>query len=1374
MGLVRLSICWLFICITGWCFGQEKQYHFVHLDIKNGLSHNQISAIYKDKEGFMWFGTQEGLNKYDGYTFKVFRHDAANPSSLSDDRINNFYEGPGGKLWIDAGYIYNIYDPVTEKFERNVLPVQKQMGLPFNQYPDLIKKDSNGNFWYLFNKNQIYVCDTSGHRVRIIEHRNTPLFKPDNITYVEPDHRGGMWIMFETGVLQKINVNTGKVVYTSHALSREAGYTKRFYRCIADRQGCLWVYEAGSGTGIYYLDPVNNKLQHFDNKSSIGRLNCNIINNIVEDNKGVMWVATDHGGINLIDKNTFKVRYILNQEDDPMSISENSGILYMDDQGIMWFGTYKRGINYYHENIIKFPIYRHYLSVPGSLIYNDVNHFAEDGAGNLWIGTNGGGLFYFNRSTGKFRQYKHQEDNTNSLSNDIVISLCVDHEKKLWIGTYFGGLDCFDGKKFIHYRHNPKNSTTVADDRIWSLLEDSSNRLWVGTLQGGLDRFDRQTQTFIHYPPFQPNSVNSGQISNIFEDKDQNLWFGGYYGLDVLIKKTGQFVHYIHDPANSNSLIMNNVTSVVQDRQGLMWIGTSEGLNILDTKSRKFYRVSKDDGLPDNMIISILEDNSGSMWVSTSQGLSNIVLKRAKNQPYTFQFHNFNESDGLQGSEFNPNCCFKTKKGELIFGGAAGFNLFDPAKISYNENKPVLVFTDLLMFNKPLSPGDNVNGHVILSRSISATEAISLKYNENAFSIAFAGINYLNSGKTVLQYKLEGFDKVWFNDLKAQRATYTNLDPGTYTFKVRAINSAGKPFEKSLKLAITITPPFWKTPLAYTLYLLSIIGAILYARHRGIKKIENKFALERERQEARRMHEVDTMKINFFTNISHEFRTPLSLILAPIEKMLKSADDRDSQRKLMLVHQNAKRLLNMINQLLDLSKISAHKLDLNLQEGDIIKSIKESCEQFLELAEKKHIKFSFRYVGDAIVVQFDSDKIERILFNLLSNAIKFTPENGLVGVEVALISATESEMSILEIKVKDSGIGIAPDMQQKIFERFFQTSMPASVINQGSGIGLAIVKDFVDLMGGTITIESTPGKGSCFMVCLPFKVSKPIQKIEVDLGDDSEETIYLPEASRAKKRDKSILILVVEDNRDFSNYIRDDLSQFYTVAEAANGKEGWQKALALHPNLIISDINMPESNGMEFCKKIRSDKRTEHIPFILVTAFTAEEQELIGLQTGANDYLTKPFNFDILHSKIKNLLQHQQLVKQTYQKQVAAKASELEIETPDMKFMRKALAVIEKNMSDPAFSVEELSSEMNMSRVTLYKKTFHLTGKAPLDLIKSVRLKRAVQLLKTNQYTIAEIAYQVGYNDPRYFTKAFKSEFAMLPSQFNADVESGD
>ncbi|MFI5138653.1 MAG: two-component regulator propeller domain-containing protein [Sphingobacteriales bacterium] len=1021
MGFARLSICWLFICITGWSFGQEKQYHFLHLDIKNGLSDNQVSAIYKDKKGFMWFGTQEGLNKYDGYTVKVFRHDANNPTSLSDDGITNIQEGPCGKLWIYTHSVCNIYDPVTEQFERNISRVLKQMGLPFTPYPDAIKKDHNGNYWFLFNRHEIYVCDTSGHRIRSIQYHNTPLFLNDNIADIEPDHQGFMWIAFETGILQKININTGKVVTTSRLLSTFTNNAKSLYRFIADRQGSLWIYEPGGGTGIYYLDPLNNKFQHFDNRSAIARLNYNVVNNIAEDNKGNMWVATDHGGINLIDRNTFSVRYIVNQEDDPMSISENSGILYIDNQGIVWFGTYKRGIDYYQENIIKFPIFRHYASVPGSLNYNDVDHFAEDGAGNLWIGTNGGGLFYFDRATGKFKQYKHEENNANSLSNNVVISLCIDHEKKLWIGTYFGGLDCFDGSKFIHYRHNPKNNTTIADDRIWSILEDSSDRVWIGTFSAGLDRFDRETQTFIHYQPFQPNSVRSGLISNIFEDKDQDLWFGGYFGLDVLIKKTGQFIHYIHDSANANSIVSNYVKSIIRDRHGLMWIGTINGLDILDTETGKFYHISKEDGLPGNVVIGILEDNFGNMWVSTSKGLSNIVLKPGKKQPYTYQFHNFDESDGLQGGEFNPNSCFKTRKGELIFGGAAGFNLFDPAKISYNENRPVLAFTDLLMFNKPLSPADDINGHIILSKSISATDTISLKYDENALSIRFADLNYLNHGKTVLQYKLDGFDKVWFNDLKARKATYTNLDPGNYTFKVRAINSAGKPFDKSLTLVIKITPPFWKTPLAYMLYLSLILGAILYARHWGIKKIENKFALEQERQEARRMHEVDTMKINFFTNISHEFRTPLSLILAPVEKMLKSADDRDSHRKLTLVHQNAKRLLNMINQLLDLSRISAHKLDLNLKEDDIIKSIKESCEQFLDLAEKKHIRFTFRYAGDAVIVQFDSEKIERILFNLLSNAIKFTPENGLVGVDVALISAKESEMSILEIKLMTQG-----------------------------------------------------------------------------------------------------------------------------------------------------------------------------------------------------------------------------------------------------------------------------------------------------------------------------------------------------------------
>ncbi len=1357
----------LFICLTSAAIAQNGQYQFLRLDISNGLSHNQINCIYKDSKGFMWFGTMSGLNKYDGYNFKVYKHDSKNPHSLTGDYIANISEGPDQKLWIATRNGYNIYDPKTERFDHDIALVQKSLGMPAKSISN-IKEDARGNFWFIYTDLGIYIYDPVNKRTKFLDHSSTKLLKSDHITDITPDAQGNVWIIYDTGFIEKFDVALGKIGFHSDVLSKQNSNALQRYRISVDKEGALWIYAAASELGVYYLDPAKRDIAHFDKSpTSLCKLNSNIISNIVQDDKGMVWVATDHGGINLINKKTFQVQYLLNREDDPKSIAQNSLILYKDSQNIMWLGTYKRGISYYHENIIKFPVYHHFASDPNSLPFEDVNHFAEDDAGNLWIGTNGGGLIYFNRKTGKYKQYKHDQQNQNSLSNDVVISLCMDHEKKLWIGTYFGGLDCFDGKKFTHYRHTEKDDSSISDDRVLSILEDSANRLWIGGWSGGLNLFNRGNKTFYHYKPFQPNSVHSGWIASIFEDKDGNLWLGGYYGIDELVKKTGKFVHYIHDGHNPNSLIMNNITCVVQDSRGLMWIGTLEGLNILDTKTNKFSLLLKENGLPDNIVINIREDNKHTMWLSTSKGICNAILTPGSNNKYNYQFRYFDETDGLQGREFNANASLKTKAGELIFGGAKGFNIFDPLRISNTVTNPVLALTDLQMFNKSVSPGEDIDGHVILNTAISQTKQIDLKYNENAFSVEFADLNYFNPGKIKLEYQLEGFNKTWVpSDAKIRKAIYTNLDPGDYVFKVRAIKNDGVPYGKPVSLSVVIEPPLWKTHIAYLLYIFSFVGILFYIRKRGIKRIETRFELERERQVAKNMHELDMMKIEFFTNVSHEFRTPISLILAPVEKMLKQVDDKDSQRKLQLVHQNAKRLLNMINQLLDFSKISVQKIKLDITEGDIIKSIQASCDLFADLAEKKHIKFTVTQQATPAVVLFDSDKIEKIIFNLLSNAFKFTPEDGSVEVDLNLLAAATTEMSVLEIKVKDSGIGIPAEKHGKIFERFFQHDMPASLINQGSGIGLSITKSFVDLMGGTISVESSPGNGSCFTVRLPFMVPKRAIEVIQEIPETEDVEVLLTDVVANEKRDKTITILIVEDNYEFRTYLKEDLKQFYTIVEASNGKEGWQKALALHPNLIISDINMPEIDGIDFCKKIRLDKRTEHIPFILLTAFTGEEQHLIGLETGANDYLTKPFNFEILHFKVKNLLKHQQSVKQTYQKQIDVKPGELEVETPDVKFMKKLVMVIEKNIPNADFSVEELSSQMNMSRVTLYKKMFNLSGKTPVEFIKSVRLKRAVQLLETNQYTISEIAYQVGYNDPRYFAKNFKAEYTVLPSHY--------
>jgi signal transduction histidine kinase/ligand-binding sensor domain-containing protein/DNA-binding response OmpR family regulator len=1185
---------------------------------------------------------------------------------------------------------------------------------------------------------------------------------------MEEDASGNLWLAYNDGVVELFDVKRNAITYHTDIFKKAANNKARNYSITIDSEGDLWVFNPNMDSGVYYYSPRTGRFRYITKESAETPLTSNIIISIIQADDGLIWISTDHGGVNLLDKKSGKITYLVNREDDPKSLGQNTVLLYKDNTGIMWAGTLKEGVSYYHKNIIRFPLYRHFSSDPRSLRFEDVNKFVEDKKGNLWIGTNGGGLIYFDRKTGKFTQYKHDPGNPNSLSSDIIVSLCIDHDQQLWIGTYFGGLDHFDGRKFIHYKHNDKVPTSIADDRVWNILEDSSNRLWIGTFAAGLQIFDRDKKIF--FAPFKQTVIKSPYVSALFEDTKGDLWVGGYLGISKILKNGRGVIYYNYKNNDPNSLISDDIYNIMQDSRGLMWIATRYGLSILNPETNRFISLTKKDGLPDKQVLKVLEDGRGAMWLSTSNGLSRITLTPG-NGTYKFQFENFDETDGLQGREFTVNAALKTNKGELIFGGSHGFNIFDPLSIHPNIDEPKLIFTGFQLFNKSIAANEAVDGHVILSKAISATQEITLNHSENVFTIEFAALNFFNPNKITHQYMLEGFDKEWLTaDNATRKATYTNLDGGNYTFKVRAIGQEGKWKPSYIKLKIKVLPPFWKSPIAYVIYVFSILAVLYYIRKQGIKKIETRFEIERVRKEAQDKHELDIMKIDFFTNVSHEFRTPIALIMAPVEKLLKQADDNYSRRKLQMVLENSKRLLNMINQLLDFSKMAVKKLQLDLREGDIIKIIKEACDLFTDLADKKNISFSFKCDTDSGFVFFDQDKVERILFNLLSNAFKFTPDFGSVAVEANLLESNSVEMILLEIKVIDSGVGIPAEKHNKIFERFFQNDMPASLINQGSGIGLSITKEFVDLMGGAISIESEHGKGSCFIVRLPLRISQENNFTGIE---NTPEEVEAPKPDRPsqEKRNKNITVLIVEDNPDFRGCLKDDLRHLYTISEAVNGKDGWQKALALHPDLIISDINMAEIDGIDFCKKIRSDKRTEHIPFILITAFTGDERQLAGLETGANDYLSKPFNFDILRFKVHNLLKNQQVVKETYRRQIEAKPGDLEIETPDTKFMKKLLAVIEENIPNANFSVELLSSKMNMSRTTLYNKVFNLSGKTPVEFIRSVRLKRAAQFLLTKQFTIAETAYEVGFNDAKYFSKVFKEEFLMTPSEYLDSVD---
>lgn len=1361
---------------------QEVQYRFARLDISNGLSHNQVNCILKDKKGFMWFGTMSGLNRYDGYTIRTFKHDLRDSSSISDNYISNLFEGPFGGIWVNTREGFNIYDSGTASFTRDIGATLKKLSLPDALITEIME-DSKGNYWFAHASSGLYrYSPATGTTIsfRPREGDNSSL-STASIAAIEEDKHGDLWVLHTNGILEQLNGESFEVIYRNNILTGKTGeYTSRGISnpCLfIDAEDDLWIYFDSTAGGVYYFNRRQKVFSHFSSSPGRARLNNDIVTGIVQDRKGLIWIGTDHGGINLIDKRTFTVRHILYNEDDEKSLSQNSIYsLYKDDAGIIWAGTYKKGINYYHEGIIKFRHYQHQRSNPESLPYNDINAFVEDEKGNLWIGTNGGGLLYFDREKNSFRRFLHDPSDPGSLSNDVIVCLCLDHQGKLWIGTYYGGLNCYEGGRFTHYKHDPERPESLSDNRVWEIIEDSDNDLWIGTLNGGLNLFDREGNTFSHYKSDDTNSVTSNYIADLTEDAEGNLWVGTSHGINVLDPASGRFSYYLHEAGVPGSLSNNNVVTVMEDSRGLVWVGTREGLNLLDKQRNRFRVFRKEDGLADNTVLGILEAENGDLWISTTNGISRLTVSASSGtDSLEFRFKNFDEADGLQGKAFNENAELKTRNGELIFGGANGFNIIDPGEIHFNKSTFPVVLTELQLFNRQVDVGDTINDRVMLTRSITETKSITFRHSEDVISLEFAALSFFHPEKIRYAYILEGFNDHWLTtDALQRKVTYTNLDPGEYLLRIKASNNEGVWSRDELLLRIRVRPPFWETPLAFLIYVLLIIAILLLARRFILERERIKFRLVQERTEARRMHELDMMKIRFLTNISHEFRTPISLILSPVEKLVKQTGSVGDKNHLLMIQRNARRLLNLVNQLLDFRKIEVQELQLNLAENNIVQFVREITWSFSDVSETKNVALSFYSEMLDLHTAFDADKLEKILFNLLSNAFKFTPGGGAIQVKLGLQPAEDGREQQLKIQVIDNGIGIPADKQEKVFERFFQNEIPVSMLNQGSGIGLSIAREFVQLHKGSLHLSSHPGKGSCFTVLLPLEKSGPLIFTK---NRDGQGTGLLVSGrkrrpginqSGAHERKKN-QVLLVEDNEDFRFYLKDGLKDDFVILEAGNGREGWEMAMEHIPDIIVSDIMMPEMNGMDLCRKIRTDLRTSHIPVILLTALAEEEQLLEGLETGADDYVTKPFSFDVLFLRIKNLVAQRELVRKSFQKHMEIRPSEVNVTPLDERLIQKAIALVEENMGNTDFSVEDLSGKLNMSRVALYKKLLSLTGKSPIEFIRVIRLKRAAQLLGKSQLTVSEIAYQVGFNNPKYFTQYFKKEFKVPPSRYQSE-----
>lgn len=882
---------------------------------------------------------------------------------------------------------------------------------------------------------------------------------------------------------------------------------------------------------------------------------------------------------------------------------------------------------------------------------------------------------------------------------------------------------------------------------------------------GGLQCLEPLSGTFETYTSNNSALLENNVTSLCWVD-DNTLFFGtASQGVGTMDMRTRE-IKKIQGQSDSMKLSNDAVNHVYKDSRGLVWIATREGLNVYDTRRHMFLDLFPVVEAKGNFIAAITEDQERNMWVSTSRKVIRVTVASDGKGSYLFDSRAYNSEDGLQNCDFNQRSIKTLHNGIIAIGGLYGVNIFAPDHIRYNKMLPNVMFTGLSLFDEAVKVGQSYGGRVLIEKELNDVENVEFDYKQNIFSVSFASDNYNLPEKTQYMYKLEGFNNDWLTlPVGVHNVTFTNLAPGKYVLRVKAINSDGYVGIKEATLGIVVNPPFWMSWWAYLLYAAGLVVVLFLARYRMLKREREKFHLQQIENEVAKNEEINNMKFRFFTNVSHELRTPLTLIISPLEGMLKETTDELQSTRLQLMYRNAQRLLHLVNQLLDFRKGEMSTHQLSLSEGDIISYVHSVCNSFLLMADKKHIQFSFFSGIDTFSMAFDADKVGKIVMNLLSNAFKFTPEGGRVTVMIEHVTGTPDT---LEIKIADTGIGISDVDKEHIFDRFYQADHKGVEETTGNGIGLSLVRDFVTLHEGEVKVFDNIGTGSVFVIQFPVKhVETQVQLPEetgMSVGDEEDREMK-EEVREETGRKDSPLLLVVDDNEDFRIFMRYSLELQYRVKLAVNGNEAWEMMQEELPDLVISDVMMPQMDGNELCRLIKQDKRTAHIPVILLTARQNTEAKLEGLQTGADDYVTKPFNMTILVLRIRKLIELSRYHRVT-QGMIDPAPSEIVITSLDEKLIEKAIKYVEDNMSRTELSVEELSRELGMSRVHLYKKLLQITGKTPIEFIRVIRLKRAAQLLRESQLHVSEVAFEVGFNNPKYFSRYFKDEFGVLPSVY--------
>jgi signal transduction histidine kinase/ligand-binding sensor domain-containing protein/DNA-binding response OmpR family regulator len=1294
---------------------QNPHLAFETLSVEQGAPIH-VSCILQDETGFLWIGTWSGLCRYDGYSFMSYKHDPDDTSSIADNMLSTLYEDKSGVLWIGCRLGLDKLDKLSGTFKHYV------------PNPSATGGDKSNSVWD--------ICEGKD---------------------------GGLWI--GTGDdLCRFDRARGEFTYLRHD-SAGPGSVSDIYE---GRDGSLWF---GTATGLAEYDFETGKFKHFwsdpGNRDKLWLTNTSAhwVKTIYGDDTGILWLGTNGG---LVEHNPkegtfFNYRYGPTDLFNPQHPENRFTSICQDVvSGVLWIGS-SRGLFSFDPKSKKFV----------QQLDEGVTSVYSERSGTLWVGTNTA-VKKLNRTKLPFRKYP---------MGDIACTLVNGSAGKLWVYAYTkGGWLQFDPRteRFVPYSFGTDYLYFVYPEGDLSLLaRDGSSYIrdtlgnitfslgpswkdfnhslsfgcktsrgyYAGTHDGGLYLRDPRTQRVTKV-----TKLKRG-IYFIYEDRLGSLWVatrgGGLFRYD---QANNTFAEFVSDNRNPSSVSGREINQIYEDKKGRLWFATISGLDRYERSTSGFSHFTARNGLPSDNIRGILEDDHGYLWLNTAKGI-------VKFDPETHHLRSYDVSYGLElPSDVYYGLGCKARNGEMFFGGATGFTRFHPDSVRDNPYIPPVVITSFRKFDKPYP----------------LASEIRTPYNENFISFEFAALSYVSPERNQYAYKMEGVDEVWVYSGTRRYASYPNLDPGEYVFRVKGSNNEGGWNEAATSVAIVISPPWWKNVWAYGFYALVVLSLGYYVWKMQVKRIRIRHEYEMIRFEAAKLHEVDQMKSRFFANISHEFRTPLTLILGPVKQMIDASEDERAVHELRVVHKNASRLLNLVHQLLDLAKLESGNMKLQAVPRNIVPLVKGLTQSFCSYAERKRITLNVTSTNEEIVAYIDVDKIEKILTNILSNAFKFTPEGGVI--EVSVIE----DKQYVNVRISDTGIGIPAEKIPAIFDRFYQVDGSHTREQEGTGIGLSLTRELVELHKGKIEVESQEGRGTTVTVRIalgkdhlkPDEICGSGEEEEKDsclpelVSRDEETEARNPRAYASAGSHKPVL-LIVEDNADVREYISKNLCAGYRILEATDGEDGWNKSSEEMPDIIVSDVMMPRMDGFELCTRLKTDERTSHIPVILLTAKASSQDKIEGFETGADDYIMKPFEPAELEARLRNLIDQRERLHEHFRKHGLVEIEQERITPLDQRFLQKLFTVIGEHMSDASFGVETLANLMAASRSTLLKKVEALIGEPPNAVIRRTRLNKAARLIEGGFGNISEVALEVGFNNPSYFAESFRRQFGMNPSEYH-------